>query len=560
MNDNKNSQLLAISADTVRQAAEETSDPSAIVELALTKLGSDPGALYDEAVISALKTIRRKSEADYARLVARAKGCKTRLDKLTAPEGAGAHDSVQDEILQVARSRCIFDHDPDGRCVAIIDGESHREVYYLDSVGFSEWLRAAYFSAHKKGISDIALSTTVSTLAAIGKHQGTEQMVHLRCAKAGNAYYIDLCDDQWRALCVDEKGWKIVEKPPILFTRTKNMRPLPVPKTPGNLDLLWRHVNIPKKRRPLILPWILDCFRPDTPFPTLELSGEQGSAKSSTQRHFRELIDPNKVPLRGRPKTVEDIYVSAANNWLVSFENLSNLSGEQQDALCTLATGGGFATRLFYTNGDEHVLESKRPVVINGINPVASQPDLIERVISVEAPVIPPDQRKDEQSLEEAWQADYPFIFAGLMDLFSAALRLLPGIKLGEMHRMADYQRLGEAVTQAMGGKPGDFTRLYADAAGEGADRSLETYGISNALQAFMENRKAWEGTYLSLLGDLSCLAGVDRSHWPKSPRGLANQLKRITPGLRGRGISVESLGHGRTGSMVRISMISGNN
>ncbi|WP_298225230.1 hypothetical protein, partial [Acidocella sp.] len=99
----------------------------------------------------------------------------------------------------------------------------------------------------------------------------------------------------------------------------------------------------------------------DTPFPVLELVGEQGSAKSTTQSVLRSLVDPNKVMLRGRPKTVEDIFVAARNNWLVSYENLSGLTAEQQDAFCTLSTGGGFASRQLYTNGEEHVMETKRP-------------------------------------------------------------------------------------------------------------------------------------------------------------------------------------------------------
>jgi hypothetical protein len=543
-------------AEFVRQAALETADPVAIVTEALTMLASDPGALYENHVIAALKTIRQKDEAAYTRLCAQAKGCMTKLDKLTAPERESRQDNVQDEILQVAQNSCTFNHDADGRCIAIIAGETHREVYYVDGSGFNDWLRAAYFSAHKKGIGDLAISTALSTLSAIGKHQGAEQKVHMRCAKSGNAYFIDLCDDKWRAIRVDANGWEIVDKPPTLITRTKNMRPLPAPQTPAQLDKLWDHLNIPENRRLLLLAWILDSYRPDTPFPILELCGEQGSAKSSAQRHLRDLIDPNKVPLRGRPKSVEDIYVGAANNWLVSFENLSHLTPEQQDALCTLSTGGGFATRQFYTNGDEHVLESKRPVVINGINPVASQPDLIERVISIEAPVIPPDQRKDEQTLEAAWQEDYPSILAGLMDLFADALRLLPSIKLTHKHRMADYQLLGEAVAQAQGHPAGHFSTRYAAAVNEGIDRSLETYGIANALQVFTYSMKnPWEGNYLSLLGDLNLQMGIDRSHWPKSVKGFANQLKRITPGLRRRGISIEALGHGRNGSALRITL-----
>ena len=548
-----NPALPNIAAEAIRQAAEQTADPSAIIEAALAKMASDPGAMYEDAVVASLKVIRQKDEATYARLTAQAKGCKTRLDKLTAPERDNHQDSTQDQVMTIARKDCILGHDTDGRGIAVIETDDHREVWYIDSYGFKEWLRAAFYRAHHTGIPELAMNTAISTLAAIAKHDGCEMLVHVRAAKVGDVYFVDLCDDRWRVIRVASEGWKIVDRSSVYFTRTKNMRPLPTPGK-GNLDMLWAHVNIPKSRRLPLLAWLLECYRPETPYPGLEQTGEQGSAKSTNQHRLRDLVDPNKVPLRGRPKTVEDIYVAAANNHIVSFENLSHLTAEQQDALCTLATGGGFATRQFYTNGDEHVLEAKRPVMLNGINAVATQPDLIERVISIEAPTIPPDDRKDEQTLELAWQRDYPAIFAGLLDLFSAALRKLPEVKLAKKYRMADYQLLGEAVAAAQGQSAGTFSAAYGEAVAEGIDRSLETFGIANAVQVFMCRDKPWEGTYLALLNELSSLPGVDRSHWPKSPRNLAGQLKRIAPGLRLRGILIEALGHGRTGSRIRIS------
>ena len=66
--------------------------------------------------------------------------------------------------------------------------------------------------------------------------------------------------------------------------------------------------------------------------------------------------------------------------------------------------------------------------------------------------------------------------------------------------------------------------------------------------------KKPWEGTHLLLLTELSLQMGIDRSHWPKSPRGLSAQLKRIASGLRRIGIVVEWLDRDRKGANVRIS------
>jgi len=106
--------------------------------------------------------------------------------------------------------------------------------------------------------------------------------------------------------------------------------------------------------------------------------------------------------------------VGAASNAIVSYENLSYLSPEGQDAICTLSTGGGYATRKFYTNGEEHLLETKRPVMLNSISGVATRPDLIERTIRVEAPRIPPSERREESELLKGWNEDCPKILGGL--------------------------------------------------------------------------------------------------------------------------------------------------
>ncbi|MBK9160416.1 MAG: hypothetical protein IPM27_02430 [Nitrosomonadales bacterium] len=544
-------------SNAVRQAAEETANPEAIVTAALGQLQANPDALYQEHVIAALKLVRQNDPVAYARLINRAKGHKGRLEELTAAGRENRDDSNLAQLIALARESSRLGHAKDGKGVAIVTVKGIRQTWYIGSYGYAEWLRAAFYKSRGSGVGDTLLTSAIATLSSIGNFEGEEFTVHMRCAKHGDDYYIDLCDDSWQAIRLNADGWSVVSAPPVLFTRTRNMRPLPTPVS-GRIDELWQYANVPELLYPLALTWLIDSFRPDTPFSILELCGEQGSAKSSTQRCLRDLTDPNMVALRGKPKMTEDIYIAANNSWVVSFENLSSLTSDQQDALCTLATGGGFASRQLYSNGDEFVMETKRPVMLNGISPVATRPDLIERVISIECPSIPAAQRRDEQSLAAEWQDSYPAIFGGLLDLFSAALRHLPTVNLDQKFRMADFQLLGEAVCMALDHPPGYFTELYEASVREGVDRSLETYGVANALQVFMaqQKNKAWEGTVLTLKSQLEGVCGQDKSAWPKSARGLSGQLARIRPGLRQRGIQIEHLGHSRAGAKLRITLM----
>ncbi len=540
-------------------------DALAVIEGALARLPADVGAIFEPGVISALSGLRSHDIASYQRLRQQAKklnpACSiTALDAALRGESDGAEESsALDELVSLAREQCQLHHDADRQAVAVVPMPNRREVWRVQSSGFADWLRAAYWRARQAGVTDATMKAALATLSAAGINDGEPVEVHVRAARWQDGYVIDLCDECWRAVEVNPRGWRVVAESPVLFTRTPSMRPLPMPVAGGDIGLLWHHTNIPPNRRVLVLAWLLDCWRPDTPFPVLELVGEQGSAKSTTQSVLRSLVDPNKVMLRGRPKTVEDVFVAAANNWLVSYENLSGLTPEQQDALCTLSTGGGFAARQLYTNGEEHVLECKRPVALNGIAVVATRPDLIDRVIHVDLPTIPAEARRDDADTHAGWERDLPRVFAGLLDLFAAALAILPTVTLARKQRMADFERLGEAVAQALGFDAGEFQRQYAELVRAGIDRALESNAVAQALDKYIAERLTplnWQGTAGQLYDLLGNFGIPDRSTWPRSPKGLADQLRRIAPAYRAKGIDISHLGHGRDGALWRIAQM----
>ena len=310
-------------------------DPVGVIEAALVRLADDVGVLAEDDVVRAFSILKATDLPTYLRLRHAAKKANrdcsvTVLDKLVRDELPGSDDdaSALDELVALARAQCQLHHDADRNAVAVIPMPTRREVWRVYSSGFEEWLRAAYWRAKEMGVPETTMKSALATLAAAGINDGDEIEVHVRAARCDDGYLIDLADAQWQAIHVTPQGWRVVSGSPVYFTRTPSMRPLPMPAAHGDIGLLWQHTNIPAHSRLMVLAWLLDCFRPDTPFPVLELVGEQGSAKSTTQSVLRSLVDPNKVMLRGRPKTVEDVFVAAANNWLVSYENLSGLTPE----------------------------------------------------------------------------------------------------------------------------------------------------------------------------------------------------------------------------------------
>ncbi|MBT2748287.1 MULTISPECIES: hypothetical protein [unclassified Lysobacter] len=537
------------------------------IEAAIALAADDIGAVLAPSVVTAWAELRSLDPGAFVRLRQQVKRVSpafpvAELERAMRREvsAEGERDpTALDALVQLARSRCDLVHDADRNAVAIITMPDHRQVWRVHSAGFSDWLRALWWAEKQAGLQETLLKAALATLAAAGLHEGEQVEVHLRAARGDDGYYIDLCDAKWRVVYVCATGWDLLDHAPILFTRTSAMRPLPEPDPNhgglSDLARLWEHVNVRPEQQVLVLTWLLDCLRADTPFPVLELIGEQGSAKSTTQSVLRSLIDPNKVLLRGRPKTVEDIFVAAANNWMVSYENLSGLTPEQQDTLCTLATGGGFAARQLFTNGEEHVLETKRPAVLNGIAVVATRPDLIDRVVHIDMPVIDSAARKDDAQAKAAWDRDRARVFAGLLDLFGLVLERLPTIRLKHKQRMADFERLGEAVSRALGHPAGRFQSQYAELVHAGVDRALDGNPVAQALDKFLRKEVLpWTGTAGALYEQLNHVSGSDRSAWPRSPKGLADQLRRVAPAYRTKGIEIENRGHTRDGAVWRVS------
>ncbi|TMB22085.1 MAG: hypothetical protein E6J71_06895 [Deltaproteobacteria bacterium] len=460
----------------------------------------------------------------------------------TAP-ASGAKVSQATELLELASDLELFrtpEAEPTAFCRLVVD--DHREVYRVPSRAVRALLARRYYGEHRRAVRGQALAEALAVLEARALGDGEARPVATRIAEHDGAIYLDLCDPAWRVVEVTSDGWRIVTDAPVRFRRARGMLPLPEPVCGGSVERLRDFLHVPDDDAwRLVVAWLLAALRPRGPYPLLALHGEQGAAKSTATRVLRLLVDPNAAALRASPREPRDLMIAATNGWVIALDNLSHLAPWLSDALCRLSTGGGFATRELFSDADETLFDAMRPVVLNGIEEVATRGDLADRAVLITLPPVGDDCRRTEEEFWRAFEGARPGLLGAFLNVVARGLHELPRTRLDRLPRMADFARWVTACEAALGWEAGTFCRTYVDARRAANEVTLEANAVGTALMEYMAAREGWTGTTKDLLVALGACVGDDvrrdRRRWPQSARGLSGALRRLGPALRAVGI-----------------------
>lgn len=480
-----------------------------------------------------------------------------RLKTNTLPEIG--KQSQSELLMSIAESRCELIYTQDGQCLATVGyAGGHREVLSIGERGSSmrDWLIEQYCTERKRLPSTSALTQVMEAIGAACRRHGRHVEVFTRLASHEGKIYLDLANAKWEAIEIGPDGWTIVNQPPVYFRRPTGMLPLPHPIKGGALCELADLLRIPQDSNEfmLIAAWLIGVLHPTGPYTHLNLQGEQGCGKSTATRMIRSMIDPNSSPTRRLVKDDEDLMLAALNGAIVAVENVSYLSQDVSDLLCGLSTGIGLGRRKKYTDVDETLFYAKRPAIVNGIAPVATHGDLIDRLITVVLPTIDEEARKSEKALWDAFYEKRPIILGGLLDAVVMALKRQHEIKPEKLPRMADFATWVEAAAPALGWKFGQFLNLYNEQQEDAVEVEIEASPVATALLRYLEEHGEIKAT--SATDILPCLLayhtdnGANRpaKSWPTTPEGLGREFSRIAPAMRQRGYRVERAKGSRRG------------
>lgn len=398
-----------------------------------------------------------------------------------------------------------------------------------------------------------AIEQAILFMEGLARRSGQKIPLHVRVAAGENGgIWIDLCDEKWRALCLDATGWNIVDAPPIMFKRYKHMMPMDIDNngTKEDFEQFLTLMNFQTTEDKLLYSgFLIQGFVPNIDRPILMPTGAQGSAKTTMCTATRLVIDPSSLPTFNMDKDEAELPQKILHHYLPTFDNCNHVSQEISDLLCQASSGMGFSKRKLFTDMDDVVYSVRRALILNGVAAPSMAPDLLDRTIMICLERIPDDMRRERSEIEAVRDALLPKVRGYLLNVLSAALRN-PQPRNGALPRLADFARIADDCAVQMGYDKGQYIKTYQEVNKDIAEQAIQSDVLAGALLEYLDAHNGWEGSASDLLRKLEAQAGIQATKapgWAKTQGWLSEAIfGRLKPGLLQLGWSVQKTRSGQ--------------
>ena len=456
-------------------------------------------------------------------------------------------DEKQSDVIIRLSKGCRFFRSDIDEPFAAAKFNGHWEVMDIKSKRFDMYLTKLYFEETGSAPGADSMNQAIRVMEMKATFSNDQLKLQKRVAKNGDDFYYDLCNPDWKVVKINADGCTIDESPPILFFRIKNMEqqcsPILTTKPENLLVLVKKHFRFKREVDTILFTtYLVSCFLPHIAHAILVIYGEKGSAKSTTMRMVKKIVDPAQCDLLSMPTVKQDLAIILSNTYMPCFDNLDSLSAEKSDILCIATTGGAFSKRTLYTNSDETILRFKRCVALNGINVVATRADLLDRSIVLELERIPKTERKTENAIWSSFDEDIPEFLGAIFNTISQTIPRYQSVALQEVGRMADFTCWGYAIADVLGIGGDEFIKAYLSNQDLANEEALNSHPVGAAVQALMRNSTKWVGSVSELLKKLEIVAEKERINtrvkiWAKDASVLSKRLKEVKSNLEEVGI-----------------------
>lgn len=453
--------------------------------------------------------------------------------------------SIADDVIELLLEKSELFHSPEGVPFAIVNPESSHLAVKIESVGFKDQVRLLAFDSLNINLKTAALKEIAEFFKSYAKTSSPCEIVFMRYAPIGNYIYVCRGTKKGGIVKITPDGYKNLKKSGVKFSSPPGQKELVRPQKGGGFKALRRMFpNLSLADFKLVMCWVICAINSKGPFPILVIQGEQGSAKTFFVKLLRDLIDPIVGSVVTLPRNERELVIMAQNNVVLVFDNVSVIKNDMPDSLCRLSTGAGLRTRALFTDGDEKVFESCRPIILNGITNFILKNDLADRVLLVHLKTISESDRRLEAEVWNEYKELKPKILGSLYETVSLVLKNLDSVVLDSLPRMADFAKISCAAAPALRWSQEDFMAAYNSNRNALSNILFSSDKVVEAIYNFISGVEEWEGSASQLLFELedddSNVELMRKKFWPGSAAALGTKIMQCAPLLRNMGVGHE--------------------
>ncbi|MCL2095577.1 MAG: hypothetical protein FWH10_01585 [Oscillospiraceae bacterium] len=422
-------------------------------------------------------------------------------------------------------------------------------IYVIQSKQFKSLIRSLLYKSSNIILNEKDCKEITEQYYALADIESEYCYLNNRIAYKDRSIFYDLCNRKNEVIVISDNVITTLNKgnTSILLEVNENMceqvQPNLEAKPDKYLEMLKRHFKLKNDDLFLLAVYIIACFIQHIPHPVLNLYGTQGSSKSTTALKIQSIVAPVQADLI--PLTKVDLTATLSNTYMTIFDNVSKISEEISDTLCTVVYGGKVKKRKNYTDNDKKIIEIKSCVIITSINIAITKADLLDRSILIGLDQLNGKERKTEESIKEDFNRDLPEIIGSIFQILRQVLKYdfdkLPDF---ELPRMADFAKYGYAIGEILetnGGKR--FLEIYGNNINVAEDEILMENPICDVIKRFVYENPEWIGTMTQLYRELNSFLKSKNekiTKYPNSPSALSRQINELTTALNRSGISIE--------------------
>ena len=255
---------------------------------------------------------------------------------------------------------------------------------------------------------------------------------------------------------------------PVEFIPKPYYEKMPYALSDNGLELLGKYINLPDEELKLLLVWICSSLMPEQNWEYAQANfvGSKGTGKSTAMENVARIIDNSELKRMTFPsglgvtKATENLFVHAFHNWCLSYDNVVKFGENLAMVLSVFTTGNAQFVRLLFTNNEQSVMSTKRPIILNYISQPHGRSDLLDRSIVFNFSELT-GIREDDQTMREKFNNDVPKIRGFIFQTLAQALHLMQTtpveIDRADRWRVTHFYKLGRHIEKVLNWEDGTF-------------------------------------------------------------------------------------------------------